>query len=253
MSVEMMHALQCQFAAHLRDPEVNPAPEHLEDRRVAIYRDLFFNNIESLLAANFPVIRAITETQRWRCLVRDFYRDHASHTPLFTEIGREFHSFLVNRNQNGSGDPGFLSELAHYEWVELAISLDETKLEDFRFNAQGDFVAKPPFLSPLAWPQHYRYPVHRIRVDFQPDCPPDQPTYLIVVRNHRDEVAFMETSLLSLQLFFTIQNNPAFSGLEAVQSIAAHFDIKQRQQTEEAGLALLNAWYERDVILGVRL
>ena len=48
---------QAAFAAHLRDPEANPAPPGIEARRMAVYRDLFFNNIAGLLAGNFPVIR----------------------------------------------------------------------------------------------------------------------------------------------------------------------------------------------------
>ncbi|HKX55116.1 MAG TPA: putative DNA-binding domain-containing protein, partial [Xanthomonadales bacterium] len=33
------------FAAHIRNPAVAPAPADVEDRRMQIYRDLFFNNI----------------------------------------------------------------------------------------------------------------------------------------------------------------------------------------------------------------
>ena len=87
--------LQRDFAAHLRDPARNAAPDGLEDRRVAVYRELFYNNIEGLLAGNFPVIRRITPDAQWHALARGFYAEHASHTPLFTEIGREFHPDVV--------------------------------------------------------------------------------------------------------------------------------------------------------------
>ena len=33
--------IQYAFARHIRDPENNPAPVDAEDRRLAIYRDLF--------------------------------------------------------------------------------------------------------------------------------------------------------------------------------------------------------------------
>ena len=52
-------ALQRAFAAHVRDPEHAPAPPGIEARRMAIYTDLFFNNVESLITANFPVIRTL--------------------------------------------------------------------------------------------------------------------------------------------------------------------------------------------------
>ena len=97
-------ALQREFARHLRDPQLFPPPDGLEERRLQIYRELFYNNIEGLLATNFPVIRRLLGDSRWHRLVRDFYREHTSHTPLFTEIGREFQRYLDTRVDAGRGD-----------------------------------------------------------------------------------------------------------------------------------------------------
>ena len=55
---------QYAFAAHIRDPDGAPAPEGIEDRRIAIYRDLFFNNVSQLLSNTFPVLRKILEITR---------------------------------------------------------------------------------------------------------------------------------------------------------------------------------------------
>ena len=40
---------QYAFAAHIRDPDNTIEPEGIEDRRMAIYRTLFFNNLYNLL------------------------------------------------------------------------------------------------------------------------------------------------------------------------------------------------------------
>ena len=69
-------AQQMAFAAHVRDPATHPAPAGIEDRRLAIYRDLFFNSLQGLLAGNFPVIAAALGDTRWRALVRAFYAGH---------------------------------------------------------------------------------------------------------------------------------------------------------------------------------
>lgn len=45
--------VQKTFTAHMRDPSVNPGPADIEDRRLQIYRDLVFNNIESLISGSF--------------------------------------------------------------------------------------------------------------------------------------------------------------------------------------------------------
>ena len=56
---------QYAFAAHIRDPEHNPAPTGIEDRRMAIYRSLFFNNVSQLLAKTFPVLHQILGAEAW--------------------------------------------------------------------------------------------------------------------------------------------------------------------------------------------
>ena len=245
-------ALQYAFAAHLRDPAANPAPAGIEERRLKIYRELFYNNIQELLANNFPVIRRILGDERWHALVRAFYAGHASHTPLFTEVGREFHRFLESRGQQGVDDPPFLAELAHYEWVELAVTLDENRIEDVAHDPEGDLAEGVPVLSPLAWPLAYRFPVHRIRADFQPDSAPEQPTLLLVVRNRRDEVAFMEINAVSLRLIELMQENPDWTGLDCLNEVAGLFPASEREALVAAGRNILAGFKARDVLLGTR-
>ena len=61
---------QFALSRHLRDPS-HPPPPGIEERRLAIYRDLFFNNIESLLAGNFPAMPVLlAEVERIRVLQR---------------------------------------------------------------------------------------------------------------------------------------------------------------------------------------
>ena len=51
---------QRHFAAHIRNPDLNSAPSGIEDRRMSIYRELFYNNVESFISNGFPVLRSIT-------------------------------------------------------------------------------------------------------------------------------------------------------------------------------------------------
>src|SRR5690606_5731462 len=109
---------QFALSRHLRDPQTAPAPAGIEERRLAVYRDLLYNNLQSLLAGNFPVIRATLPDPDWHALVRAFYAGHRCQTPLFTEIGREFVRWLVARESDTPALPPWLAELAHYERVE---------------------------------------------------------------------------------------------------------------------------------------
>ena len=67
-----LRAQQFALSRHLRDPDAVPAPEGIEPRRVAIYRDLLYNNLQGLLAGNFPVIRRTLDDDAWHALVRAF-------------------------------------------------------------------------------------------------------------------------------------------------------------------------------------
>ena len=92
---------QYAFAAHIRDPQGVPAPEGIEDRRMAIYRELFFNNLKSLLTNMFPVLTKLHSDQHWRRLVRKFMQRHQAKTPYFLQLPAEFLDFLQNEYEPG--------------------------------------------------------------------------------------------------------------------------------------------------------
>ena len=82
------------ITAHLRDPANNLAPAGIEDRRLNIYRDLFFNNIEGFLASAFPVFKSLHDEQSWLNLVREFFAQHRCETPYFLSISEEFLDYI---------------------------------------------------------------------------------------------------------------------------------------------------------------
>lgn len=187
---------QLQFANHLRNPALFPAPDGTEERRLKIYRELFFNNMTQLLAGSFPVIHSILCDAAWQALVRDFYTEHRCKTPLFPWIAGEFVDYLFDERNNDSDMP-FLQELAHYEWSEIALRHEPAaEVEAVR-------VGDKPVLSPLCRVLSYHYPVHRIGKDFLPQQADSVPTCLLMYRNQDDEVKFIESNpatFLLLQL-----------------------------------------------------
>ncbi|MEO8670408.1 MAG: putative DNA-binding domain-containing protein [Tahibacter sp.] len=244
--------LQRHFAAHIRDPDHVAAPTGIEPRRMRIYRDLFFNNVESLLSANFPVIHSLRGEQDWHELIRAFLRDHRCHTPLFPELGREFLQFLEQRQGQSTNDPPFLLELAHYEWAELALSLDEAEIEAIPHDPEGDVINGVPVLSPLAWPLAYRFPVQRIRPDFQPEELPENPTLLLLIRDRADQVSFLEINPLTHLLIERLQANSHMSGLEIVQALLADIAPDQAATLLASGLDLLRDLRKRSAVLGTQ-
>ncbi len=157
---------QYAFTAHLRDPQGSPA--HREWKTVAwAFTAIWFSAMwKCSLSANFPVIRTLYDAAAWNALTRDFLREHRCHTPLFPEFGREFLRYVEARQQRGADDPPFMLELAHYEWAELALTLDEHDIASIAHDPAGDPLNGVPVLSPLAWVLGYRFPVQLIGPGF---------------------------------------------------------------------------------------
>lgn len=247
------HRLQCQFTAHLRDPQGHAAPPDVEDRRMEIYRDLVFANIEMFLSSNFPVIRTLYDDDDWNVLARDFLREHQFHTPLFPEFGREFLRYLETRQQRGADDPPFLLELAHYEWAELAISLDENDIADVAHDPHGDPLSGIPVVSPLACVLGYRYPVHLIGPEYRPDAVPEQPSVLLLVRGRDDELHFHEIDPLTALLIERLQANCELTGLQCLDALLAERGESGNDDFRQAGRAAITQLKSREAILGTRV
>jgi hypothetical protein len=243
---------QRAFAAHLRDPDRNPPPGDLEDRRVRIYRDLVFNNVESLLASNFPVLHRILAEAHWKGLVRDFFIRHRADTPLFTELPQEFLDFIRRERGPQPEDPPFLLELAHYEWVELALLISEDEPDLRGLDPNGDLLAGVPALSPLAWPLSYRFPVHRIGPENQPQEPPADVTHLIVYRSRAERVEFLETNVVTQRLMQLLGERAQRSGRGQLERIASELGHPSPEQIVAFGADLLEDLRARGVILGSR-
>lgn len=254
------------LGAYIRDPSNAPPPAGIEERRLKIYRELFFNNIESLLSTNFPVIRRIlgdaTGDMRWSTLVRDFYRDHPSRTPLFTGLGGEFVRYLESRATPGDAagppahhDPAWLPELAHYEWVELALQISDARIDDIPHDPDGNLLDGRPLLSPLAWPLSYAWPVHRIGPDHQPhdNAPPPEPTFLMLQRDPAGKVHFQQLSALTFRLLQRLDQYPGLAGRAQLQALAQEAATECDAAFIARGLAMLQQLHAAGAVPGTRI
>ena len=253
LDLNATQSLQYRFTAHLRDPAHASAPAGIEDRRLEVYRDLVYANMESFISSNFPIIRSLYTDAEWEVLARAFLREHRCHTPLFPEFGREFLRWLETRQAQGHDDPPFLLELAHYEWAELALSLDEADIGAVSHDPAGDPLIGIPVISPLACVLAYRFPVHHISAEWRPAEVPAEPTLLLLVRNRDDMVRFHEINALSALLIERLQQNQTASGAECLDALLAGYDPATAENLRPAGVAVLHELLEHEAILGTRL
>ena len=240
---------QAEFAAYIRDPENQRLPVGVEPQRMAMYRELFFNNINGFLSSNFPVLRKILNDDQWQALAQDFFSRHRCQTPHFSEIAEEFLDYLQNERQCKDDLP-FLLELAHYEWVEMALSIDQAEplYGDAGFVEQ--VLQQSISLSPVAWPLAYQYPVQKIGPDFLPQAAPEQPSYLVVYRDPEDQVHFMQTTQLTFRLLQLLEQHGGIVGEQVLQLLAAELAPQLDQQSLlQFGLQTLQALADKGVII----
>jgi uncharacterized protein len=246
--VKAFQKVQYAFAAHLRDPDRHAAPRGIEPRRMKVYRELFYNNVEGFLSTAFPVLHRLLPEARWHALAREFFARHESHQPLFHRIAEEFLKFLEARKRK-PGDPAFLRELAHYEWVELALAVAPTV--EVSVDPDGDLLEQVPVVSPLAWTLGYEFPVHRIGPDFQPDAAPAQPTHLVVWRNRDDDVKFMEANAVTARLL-QLMAPARRSGRQLLARVARELRHPHPEVVVEQGATMLPGLRQRGIILGTK-
>ncbi len=243
---------QYAFTAHIRDPKRHPRPEDVEDRRMKIYCELFYNNVEDFIANTYPVLRKITPDNHWHNMVRDYFSHHLSHTPLFPEMPREFLKYLEQERTPQPDDPVFMLELAHYEWVELALSIRDEKIDEASIDPKGSLLAGIPVISPLAWSLSYHFPVHKISPEFQPQEAGEALTYLVVYRDRDDAVHFMEANLVTARLIQLIIDNHNNTGYALLEQIVTELDHPQPEVVMNGGLEILEDLKNRGVVLGVK-
>lgn len=239
--------LQDAFAAHLRHPERHAPPAGLEDRRLAVYRELFFNNVLGGVSSAFPVLRKLIPEAHWAALVREFYDAHNAHTPLFHQLAKEFLDWLSERAGSVQDEPAYVPELAHYEWVELALSLDEHEPPP-PLAADADLLASQLVKNSLAWPLVYAFDVHRIGPDYQPASAPPAPTCLVVYRNAEDAVKFMEINPITARLLELLEERPGATGKALLTAIAAELGHPKPKQVIAEGRTLLRLLADRGII-----
>jgi hypothetical protein len=240
---------QRTFAAHLRNPQANPAPAGVNPQRMDVYVELLFNNVEDFLSGCFPVMRSILDDKQWNGVVRQFYADHACQTPYFREIPAEFMQWLQASFATLPLHKSFpfLLELAHYEWVEIPLMLDEADVSWRPLDTENaELNHKSWDVNPVMLLQSYQYPVHRI----SPECLPDEPepTHLVLLRNTQGKVDFVEVNAVTARLLQLLQE-----GLDTqatVAQLAQEMQHPEPTQLLAFAVQIMQQLHSQQVLLG---
>ena len=235
----------------MRDPDNTSAPNDIEQRRIDIYTGLIYRNIESFISNSFPVLRKVISDDNWHTMIRDYVNNHISHTPYFPKMPLEFLNYLEKERQDDN-DPEFYFELAHYEWAESSVMMDQRDISFEGINEQGDLLESIPAINPLVMPLAYQWPVHIIGPENVPEQTPEQPTYLLVYRDRDYDVGFIELNPVSAKLIEEITNNEDKTGKEILNTIAVQLQHPDPEVVIKGGLEMMLDFKSKDILLGTK-
>jgi hypothetical protein len=240
---------QYSFAAHLRDPLANPVPAGVDPQRMDVYAHLLFNNVQDFLSGCFPVLHGILSIDEWNGLVRRFYAEHACQTPYFREIPSEFVQWLSGRFTSlplRKTYP-FLLELAHYEWVEVPLLLDDSDVDWDAATSDGDWLDGKLLLNPVMLLQTYQYPVHTLSAETLPIEP--RTTHLLLLRNRAGKVDFIELNDVTARLLQLLPTH--HTARAALTRLADEMAYPDPQQLLVFGVQILQQLQAQQAIVGV--
>lgn len=243
---------QQQLSDHLRNPEKNAAPVYIEARRMAIYSELFFNNIETFISSAFPIFCSLFTPLQWQALVRDFFSQHQSQSPYFLEISEEFLAYLNNDDLDVHRRFPFAKELCHYEWLELAldVAVDDGMTDRNAINAEGDLYTQSIVLSPFIWAQAYAWPVHEIGPENIPDTMLEQPSCLLVYRRQDFTIKFMQINPASIRLLDLIEEHAGQTGEAVIRLLASALSQPFSADFSRFALETLEKFRRLGIVLG---
>lgn len=231
---------QHAFTAHIRDPKNNPKPNNVDEERMAVYREGVYNNIFDSASVCFPVCQETVGKKDWNATVRRFVATHSASSPIFRDIPQELLSFL----ESDAETPDYIKQLAHYEWVELAVGGMQT--ENPALSETPDLLNETPTLAPAHMLLAYNYPVQRISAQFKPEQ--EETTYLLVFRNHEFVVNFVELNPMVYVLLESIKEGK--TGKQALSSLAEQLQHPEPDAVIKFGLSTLEDLMRQEAVLG---
>jgi len=211
-----MRALQEKYTQTLRNSDT---PETLSSTLQNAF-PLLYNKYKKL------------DLIQWQKLVRNFFNTHPLKTPILHEIPDEFVEFLHLQGDKNN------FELAHYDWVEIILELDSIDLNTINYTITANIIDHIPLISPLAYLVHYE------------TFTKNNENHHIIWRNRNHQVSYLAVNIFSAKFFELLKNNKTLSGQAVLELLILETNPPNPILVIKNGLALLQHWREKEIILG---
>lgn len=246
-TIPAFQVVQRQFLTYLRNPKQQPSPAGLAWKDVGVYVDLLYNKFNDSLTTCFPVTKALLGETAWQQLVQDFIAEHRCRSPYYRQIPDEFVLYLQNERQ-ATGDPAFLAELAHFEWMELVLSIAE--VEPFTTETLPDAQLMDAVLvfTPVMKLLNYAWPVQKISRAYQPSEPPTAATHILGFRDTADQVRFIALNRMTAGLVQLLQKQ--HTAKQVLHELGRDLMPSELSNLEQFGRGILADLHRQGVIIG---
>lgn len=238
---------QLAFTEYLRKTETSVKTDKQHPRQQQIYRDLVYKNINQCIADTFPITKNIISDNDWHIMIREFICSHHLQTPYFLEICQEFLVYLMHTRKPLLTDHPFMRELAHFEWIQLAIDIADINFPESQNNVTPTENSLWK-VSPLVVGLTYSYPVHIIDECYLPTKSSAYPTHLLIYRNRNDDVQIVATDHLSLVIVQLLQAHESINLKQIYQFLSAELDSTQKEIMLARVLPILCAFAENEIV-----
>jgi hypothetical protein len=240
--------LQYQFLAHCRNPKQQPLPTGFDPQGAAVYVDLLYNKFNDSLTTCFPVTYAILGETAWQNLLKDFIAEHSCLSPYYRQIPDEFVQYLQLEREVTSDLP-FLAELAHFEWIELALSIAEAVSVVTVALSDTQLMESVLVFTPVLELLHYVWPVQQLNPMYQPDEPPSAATHILGFRDVEDQVQFIALNPATASLILQLQSGR--TAKQALQELGKDLTPSGLANLMLFGTGILSDLYRQGAIIGI--
>lgn len=214
--------VQQNFTGWLRHPAATAAPADIEPRRLAIYRELLFNNVMTFVEGTFPIALALLPEPLAQRLKSGFFADFKCSSPFFYDISLHFREYVSSLDWPELAQHPWLPELLHFEWMELAADIAEDpnpSADAGTLLASSGFPDGPGQILRLAapvWPLAYQWRVHAWHRSTDATELNPSPVCLLVSRDREEQVQIVEVEPLAAWLVEIIQSEADGISLQAL-------------------------------------
>lgn len=240
---------QAAFTAHLRNPAAHASPAGVNSKRIRLYREIVFNNFLASVSACFPVLLGILGKRRFGRLVRQCFFTQQFTSPLFHDIPGSFVVFLQSFKSPVPGLPDYAAQLAHYEWIELALSrqVDTAPVITSgkviaEANALLHCEARLPAVHRLL---QYDFAVHQLSRKQSATLPVK--TFLLVYRDLDFQIRFIQLNAVTFQLLQQLETCSQTS-LAHLQNLAQSLPQLASESFISFGLQTLYMLYQQHAL-----